>query len=52
MLPVEANVAVTAMEVFIDTVHEPVPPHPASDQPTNVDPDAGVAVRVTVVPGA
>jgi hypothetical protein len=33
----------------MDTVHEPVPEH-APDQPAKVDPDAGEAVNVTVVP--
>ena len=32
------------------TVHVPVPVHPPPLQPVNVDPVAGVAVKVTAVP--
>jgi hypothetical protein len=44
-----ANVAITACAWFIVTWQLPVPEH-APDQPANVEPDAGVAVRVTGVP--
>jgi hypothetical protein len=43
------NVAVTEVLALTVTVHEPVPVH-APDQPANEDPDAGVAVRATLVP--
>jgi hypothetical protein len=46
---VEVNVAVTALSEFIVTLH--VGPEQAPDQPAKVDPAAGVAVRVTDVPG-
>jgi hypothetical protein len=46
-----ANVAVTLRSVLIVTEHDPEPVH-APDQPVNVDPDAGVAVRPTTVPVA
>lgn len=42
--------AVTDWFEFIVTVHEPTPLHPAPDQPLKLDPDAAVAVSVTVVP--
>ena len=32
------------------TVHVPVPEHPPPDQPLKLEPEAGVAVTVTVVP--
>ena len=35
---------------FTVTIHDPVPEHPAPDQPTNAEPEAAVAVRVTVAP--
>ena len=41
--------AVTAISAFMITTHVPVPEH-APDQPPKVDPDAGVAVNVTLVP--
>ena len=44
------NAAVTALFWLIVTVHDPVPEQ-FPDQPVKVDPDAGVAVRVTVVFG-
>jgi hypothetical protein len=44
-----ANVAVTDSFAVIVTVHEPVPVH-APDQPLKLDPDAGVAERVTEAP--
>ena len=44
------NVAVTEVAPLTVTAHVPVPPHPPPLQPANVEPDAGVAVRVTVVP--
>jgi hypothetical protein len=42
------NVAVTLRSALIATEHAPVPVH-APDQPVNVEPDAGVAVRATVL---
>jgi hypothetical protein len=42
------NVALTACESFIVTVHAPVPVH-APVQPVNVESLAGVAVSVTLV---
>ena len=47
--PLRVNVAVTDFAVSMLTTHAPVPVH-APDQPANVDPTDGVAVRVTVVP--
>jgi hypothetical protein len=44
-----ANVAVTLLFAVMETVHEVVPVH-APDQPENVYPVWGVAVRVTEVP--
>jgi hypothetical protein len=44
-------VAVTFRAVVIETVQVDVPVQ-APDQPENVDPVAGVAVRVTLVPYA
>jgi hypothetical protein len=44
------NVAVTLWAALIVTTHVPVPEQPAPDQPPNVDPEAGAAVRVTDVP--
>ena len=44
------NVAVTEVAAFIVTAHVPVPAQPPPLQPENVDPPAGVAVRVTTVP--
>ena len=44
------KVAVTAAAAFIVTVQGPVPVQPPPLQPVNVDPAAGVAVRVTAVP--
>jgi hypothetical protein len=43
------KVAVTNLAAFIVTWHDPEPVH-APLQPVNVDPAAGVAVRVTKVP--
>ncbi len=48
--PVVAKVAVTAVAAVIDTVHVPVPLQPPPDQPANLDPARGVAVRTTLVP--
>ena len=45
-----ANVAVTDRDSLIITSQLPVPEHPAPDQPVNVDPEATVAVRLTLVP--
>ena len=44
------KVAVTAVALFIVTVHVPVPEQPPPDQPVNMEPAAGVAVNVTTVP--
>jgi hypothetical protein len=41
--------AVTVLSSFMVTVQEPVPEQ-APDQPSNTEPTAGVAVRVTEVP--
>jgi hypothetical protein len=46
----DVNVAVTV--VFALTEHVPVPEHPPFDQPTNTEPGAATAVRVTAVPPA
>src|SRR5690349_21762771 len=43
------NVAVTA--AVVESVHAPVPVQPPPFHPENTDPAAGVAVRVSVVPG-
>ena len=44
------NVAVTLVAAVTVTVHVPVPVHPPPAQPANVEPAAGVAVSVTMVP--
>jgi hypothetical protein len=44
------NVAVTPCSELIVTAHVPVPLQPPPDQPLKVEPDAGVAVSVTIVP--
>ena len=44
------NVAVTDVAALIVTVQVPVPVQPPPLQPVNVEPAAGVAVRVTAVP--
>jgi hypothetical protein len=44
------KVAVTVVAAFTVTTQLPVPVHPAPDQPVNVEPIAGEAVNVTVVP--
>jgi|SRR5689334_1675093 len=44
------NVAVTDLLALIATTQVPVPLHPLPLQPAKVDPDAGAAVNVTVVP--
>jgi len=44
------NVAVTVCAAFTVTVQVPVPVQPPPLQPANVEPVAGVAVRVTAVP--
>jgi len=46
------KVAVTAVALFMVTVHVPVPEQPPPDQPPNVEMLLGVAVRVTDVPYA
>jgi hypothetical protein len=45
-------VKVAVTEVFADrvTVHEPAPLQPPPLQPVNVEPAAGVAVKVTAAP--
>ncbi len=45
-----ANVASTLVSELITTWHVPVPEQPDPDHPLNVEPESGVAVRVTVVP--
>ena len=45
-----AKVAVTVCAALIVTVQVPVPEQPPPLQPVNVEPAAGVAVRVTAVP--
>jgi hypothetical protein len=44
------NVAVTDVAALTVTVQTPVPAHPPPLQPENVEPAAGVAVKVTTVP--
>src|SRR3954464_15643429 len=46
---IRSNVALTVLATSIVTVHEPLPLH-APCQPANVEPAAGVADNVTVVP--
>jgi hypothetical protein len=45
------NVAVTLRAALIETTHAPVPEQ-SPLHPENVEPEAGVAVRVTEVPEA
>jgi hypothetical protein len=45
-----ANAAVIVVGAERETEHVPMPEHPPPLQPENVEPAAGVAVRVTVVP--
>ncbi|PYN38714.1 MAG: hypothetical protein DME01_00660, partial [Candidatus Rokuibacteriota bacterium] len=45
-----AKVAVTLWAALSVTEHAPVPVQPPPLQPVNVDPAAGVAVRVTAAP--
>jgi hypothetical protein len=45
-----AKVAVTVTDTFPARVHGSVPLQPPPDQPLKVDPDEGVAARVTTVP--
>lgn len=45
-----ANVAATLSSWLSVTEQAAVPAQPPPDQPANVEPEAGVAVRVTVVP--
>jgi len=47
-----ANVAVTVVPAFRVTVQVPVPEQPPPLQPEKVEPAAGVAVKITVVPPA
>ena len=42
--------AVMVVSAVIETVHEPVPEHPPTDQPVKVEPEDGEAVRVMEVP--
>jgi hypothetical protein len=49
---VAVNVAVIEVLTVILRIQLPVPLHPPPLQPANVDPDAGVAVSVTMVPAA
>src|SRR5262245_6532994 len=44
------DVADTVFAIVIDSVQVPVPLHPPPDQPTKLDPAAGVAVSVTSLP--
>jgi hypothetical protein len=44
------NVAVTDLSLSMVTVHVPVPEHPAPLQPSKLEPAAGVAESVTLVP--
>ena len=44
------NVAVTVVAAFMVTVHVPVPVQPPPVHPANVEPDAALAVSVTLVP--
>ena len=44
-----AKVAVTVLATFIFTTQLPVPEHPPPDQPVNVEPLDGAAIRVTDV---
>ena len=46
------NVAVMVVAMFTVTLQVPVPGHPASLQPTKVEPIDGVAVRISMAPGA
>jgi uncharacterized membrane protein len=47
---VVVNVAVIVVLAFTFRVHAPVPLQPPPLQPENVEPDAGIAVSVTLVP--
>jgi hypothetical protein len=49
---IKVKVAVTEISEVRFTWHVPVPLQPPPDQPAKVDPEAGVAVRVTWVPVA
>ena len=49
MAPPPAKVAVTEVAAFIVTWHAPLPEQ-APDQPLNVEPPPGVAVRFTTAP--
>src|SRR5947209_10187408 len=46
------NVAVTVVSALSVTVQVPMPEQLPPDQPANVDPESGVAVRVTWVPSS
>ena len=47
-----SNIAVTDSAALIVTWQEPLPEQPPPDQPPNVEPAAGVAVSVTIVPSS
>jgi hypothetical protein len=46
------KVAVTVRFDVTETAQVPVPEHPPPDQPVNVEPEAGAAVKVMLVPDA
>lgn len=48
--PVRVNVATTVCAEFMVTLQVPVPEQPPPDQPMNVEPELGTAVRVTIWP--
>ena len=50
IITVILNVAVTVVSALIVIVQVPAPLHPPPDHPANVEPDAGVAVKVETVP--
>ena len=49
MIVMRLKLAVTLAAATIETVQDPIPAH-APDQPVKLEPEAGVAVSVTVVP--
>jgi hypothetical protein len=46
------KVALTLRAALMVTVQVPVPAQPAPDQPAKLEPEAGVAVSVTLVPSS
>ena len=50
MTVAELKVAVTVVAAFTVTMQVPVPEQPPLDQPAKVEPEAALAVSVTVVP--